>query len=350
MREHAVVLAVRRLVSDATGAAGRADVRAADDGEPRVKLQRSAAQIQRGNEREQVVTAGARGTHRPDRVLLVEQVRVRAGDALDDHEVALFKRVHPPGANFGIRRLSHAAVRGAVGHGRFGDRVDVALEPPHRAPAVVDVVQILVPRVGLHRVLNRAPLVVLPKRLLLAKSAADEGGVPVHRASLEVVPGVQEQLRGTGHLHSLVEGDEEVNLIALLVRPIALGDQRMRVSGGGRLELGDVRAAHVPFLLTGGEIARRNDGEVVHVGAHAENLEHLVVKVRSVVAEDAAEGDVIAVSQRVRPDDVHVSAAGCTLRGAAGVARGHGVRFGAAGEVGRLELVPVLVVLEPSVR
>ena len=124
----------------------------------------------------------------------------------------------------------------------------------------------------------------------------------------------------------------------------------MRVSGGGRLELGDVRAAHVPFLLTGGEVGAGNDGEVVHVGTHAENLEHLVVKVRPVVAEDAAEGDVIAVSQRVRPDDVHVSAAGCTQRGAAGVARGHGVRLGAAGEVGRLELVPVLVVLEPSVR
>mmetsp|Transcript_12835 Transcript_12835/g.55072 ORF Transcript_12835/g.55072 Transcript_12835/m.55072 type:complete len:234 (-) Transcript_12835:1552-2253(-) len=215
--EHAKVLAVRRPVPDAGRAAGCADACAADDGESRVKLEGSVAQIQRRNEREQVVPARARGRHGSDRVLLVEQVRVLAGDPLDDDEVAHLERVHPAGPDLRVCRLGHAAVRGAVGNRGGGDLIGVALEPAHGAAPVVDVVHVLVPRVGLHGVLERASLVVFPKRLLLAKAAADKRGVRVSRASLEVVPGVQLQPRGPRDLHGLVEGDEEVDLIALLV-------------------------------------------------------------------------------------------------------------------------------------
>ena len=124
----------------------------------------------------------------------------------------------------------------------------------------------------------------------------------------------------------------------------------MRVSRRRRLEFGDVRAAHVPLLGRGGDAG--DDREVIHVGSHDGNLERLVVEIRAVVPEDAAERDVIASLERVRPNHVHKPPAVSAVaqgRAVRGVRRRLEARAGAARQVGRLELVPVLVVLVPSV-
>mmetsp|Transcript_24343 Transcript_24343/g.60506 ORF Transcript_24343/g.60506 Transcript_24343/m.60506 type:complete len:357 (-) Transcript_24343:1550-2620(-) len=346
--ERAEVGAVAILVAQAVRPTLRPDVRASCHSEPRVEHR--GDEIERGLEGDEVVASpcgsgarAARVCHLPHRVLLVEQVRIRTSHPLHDDKVPLLKVVHATRAQLCIHLVRDATVLRAItapprvpGAVRRGIGRSRALEPAHRAPAVVDVILVIVPVVCLHRHLDGVALVVLPECFLLPIPAPHEHRVGVVGPSLVVRARVELQAWGASDHHRLGERDEEIYFVPLLVAPLVYPQRGLRVRRGGRPGLGDERGGDVEVRIAaeGVYAPRRGGGKAQET--HRVDNELLVVELRAVCAQDAGERKRVARAKGMRPDDDH-----------SGVDAPHGPTL--ARQVADLRHVTILEVLIPAV-